>query len=147
MKIDMPEPVHQMTCRVLYGDTDAGGVVYYANHLRYFEAGRSEFIREFCCSYRALEERGLILPVIESFVRYKASAVYDDRLLIETSLVALKNVSCRFNYRLLRDNDDDSVPVLLAKGYTAHASVNRQGKLTKLPKDIVDTLKSIMSPL
>jgi len=145
MKIDMPAPVHQMTCRVLYGDTDAGGVVYYANYLRYFEAGRSEFMREFCCSYRALEERGLVLPVIESFVRYKAPAVYDDRLLVETSLVTLKNVSCRFNYRLLRNNDDDAAPVLLAKGYTAHASVNRQGKLAKLPEDVLGALRNIMT--
>jgi acyl-CoA thioester hydrolase len=144
MNLSMPEPVHQTTYRVLYGDTDAAGVVYYANYLRFFERGRTEYMREMVLTYRDIENQGLILPVIESYSRYKAPAAYDDLLIIETSLVELKNVSCRFNYRIYR-NDNDNSKTLLAKGYTVHASVNRNGKLTRFPANLIEKLKKIIS--
>jgi acyl-CoA thioester hydrolase len=144
MNLSMPEPVHKTTCRVLYGDTDAAGVVYYANYLRYFEKGRTEYMRDLVLTYREIENLGLLLPVIECYSRYKAPASYDDLLTIETSLVELKNVSCRFNYRIYRD-DSSSSRTLLAKGYTVHASVNREGRLTKLPAHILAQLKKIQS--
>jgi acyl-CoA thioester hydrolase len=144
MNLSMPEPVHQTTYRVLYGDTDAAGVVYYANYLRFFERGRTEYMREMVLTYRDIENQGLTLPVIESYSRYKAPAAYDDLLVIETSLVELKNVSCRFNYRIYR-NDNDNSRTLLAKGYTVHASVNRNGKLTRFPANLIEKLQKIIS--
>ena len=144
MNFSMPEPVHQTTYRVLYGDTDAAGVVYYANYLRFFEKGRTEYMREMVLTYRDIENQGLTLPVIESYSRYKAPAAYDDLLVIETSLVELKNVSCRFNYRIYR-NDNDNSRTLLAKGYTVHASVNRNGKLTRFPANLIEKLQKIIS--
>ena len=51
----MPEHIFQTTVRVLYGDTDAGGVVYNANYLRYFEIGRTELMRAWVCSYSDIE--------------------------------------------------------------------------------------------
>ena len=144
MNFSMPEPVHQTTYRVLYGDTDAAGVVYYANYLRFFERGRTEYMREMVLTYRDIENQGLILPVLESYSRYKAPAAYDDLLVIETSLVELKNVSCRFNYRIYR-NDNDNSRTLLAKGYTVHASVNRNGKLTRFPANLIEKLEKIIS--
>ncbi len=144
MNFSMPEPVHQTTYRVLYGDTDAAGVVYYANYLRFFERGRTEYMREMVLTYRDIENQGLTLPVIESYSRYKAPAAYDDLLVIETSLVELKNVSCRFNYRIYR-NDNDNSRTLLAKGYTVHASVNRDGKLTRFPAHLLEKLGKILT--
>jgi acyl-CoA thioester hydrolase len=144
MNLSMPEPVHTTSYRVLYGDTDAAGVVYYANYLRFFEKGRTEYMRDLVLTYREIENQGLLLPVIECYSRYKAPAAYDDLLAIETSLAELKNVSCRFNYRIYRNDSDDS-RVLLAKGYTVHASVNRDGKLTKLPKPLLEKLDTILS--
>jgi len=142
MNLSMPEPVHKTTCRVLYGDTDAAGVVYYANYLRYFEKGRTEFMRDLALTYREIEDHGLVLPVIECYSRYKAPASYDDLLIIETSLAELKNVSCRFNYRIYRDDSNKS-QTFLAKGYTVHASVNREGRLTRLPSHILEKLEEI----
>jgi acyl-CoA thioester hydrolase len=138
--IDLQEPVHRCTCRVLYGDTDSGGVVYYGNYLRYFEQGRTEFMRDLLSSYRELEERGYILPVVECYSRYKASAVYDDLLLIETALAEVKPVSCRFNYRIVRQPDQK----LLVAGYTIHAAVDRNGRLVKLPGEIQKNLQTVL---
>jgi len=144
MNLSMPEPVHTTNYRVLYGDTDAAGVVYYANYLRFFEQGRTEYMRDLVMTYYDIESQGLVLPVIECFSRYKAPAFYDDLLSIETSLVELKNVSCRFNYRIYR-NDSGAARTFLAKGYTVHASVNREGRLTRLPAQLLEKLGKILS--
>ena len=143
MKLAMPDPVHTTTCRVLYGDTDAAGVVYYANYLRYFEKGRTEYMRDLVKTYRDIEDQGLVLPVIECYSRYKAPAAYDDLLIIKTALAEFKNVSCRFNYRIYREDGEDST-TLIAKGYTVHASVNRNGRLTRLPEELLEKLRKIL---
>lgn len=131
--------VHRQTIRVLYGDTDSGGVVYYGNYLRFMEAGRTEFMRAHLITYKSLEDAGFIMPVIECYCRYKASAKYDDLLVVETSLVEVKPISCRFNYRILRQKDEK----LLVKGHTIHAVISASGKLAKLPDEIVANLQSI----
>jgi acyl-CoA thioester hydrolase len=133
--------IHRTTCRVLYGDTDAGGVVYYGNYMRYFEMGRTEFMRDQAVSYRDIEDMGFVLPVVECHIRYKASARYDDLLIIETQLAEVSRISCRFKCRILRI--DGKKETLLAKGYTINASVNREGKLTKLPVKIVQQLQKL----
>jgi len=144
MNLSMPEPVHQTRYRVLYGDTDAAGVVYYGNYMRYFELGRTEYMRDLVrTSYREIEKQGLVLPVIECYARYKAPAAYDDLLVIETSINELKNVSCRFSYRISRKEADGS-QTLLVKGFTVNASVDRSGKLTKFPASLIEKLKIIL---
>lgn len=132
--------------RVLYGDTDAGGVVYYANFLRYFEKGRTELMREWVCSYREIETIGLIMPVTECFARYKAPAFYDDLLKIETEVSNLRKYTCQFNYRIIREDETRKKPTLLVKGYTIHAAVNQEGKLTKVPEEIMEKLQSLTPP-
>ncbi len=127
---------HRTEVRVLYGDTDAGNVVYYANYFRFFESGRTEFIRDLGASYRSLEERGFIMPVIESHARYKSPAFYDDLLVIETSLTAVKKVSCRFDHRIFRHGENQ----LLVKGYTVNAIIDNNGRLTRFPEDFLQML-------
>jgi acyl-CoA thioester hydrolase len=141
MNSNLTEPIHRTTCRVFYGDTDAGGVVYYANYMRFFEVGRTEFMRDWICSYRDIEKQGLILPVTECYSRFKAPAFYDDLLIVETSLTELKKLSCRFCYKISRQEDDNVKPKLLVKGFTIHASVNRDGRLTSLPEEILEKLR------
>ncbi len=146
MQTKLLEPIFTTTCRVLYGDTDAGGVVYNANYLRYFEMGRTEYMREFVCSYSDIEKRGIVLPVTECYTRFKAPARYDDLITIETSLFELRRISCQFNYRITKKEPDQERPRLLVKGFTVHASINREGKLTPLPVDITEKLRELVGP-
>ncbi len=125
------------TARVLYGDTDAGGVVYNANYLRYFEIGRTELMRQWVCSYRDIEKLGFVLPVIECWSRFKSPAFYDDLLTIETTVAEVSTLKCRFSYRILRQEEGVARPRLLVKGYTVHAAVTREGRLTRLPEEII----------
>ncbi len=146
MQTKLIEPIFTTTCRVLYGDTDAGGVVYNANYLRYFEMGRTEYMRELVCSYSDIEKLGIVLPVTECYSRFKAPARYDDLITIETSLAELRKISCQFNYRVTRKDPDRERPKLLVKGFTIHASINRDGKLTPLPADIIEKLRQLAPP-
>ena len=121
--------------RVIYGDTDQMGVVYYANYLRFFEAGRNEFIRARGMRYRDFEvDHGLRLPVTEAQVRYRTPARYDDLLTVETTLVELRRASARFGYRVLRGEE------VLATGATVHACVDLEGRVQRLPAALVARL-------
>lgn len=142
--MSMNEPVFRMTCRIIYGDTDAGGVVYNANYLRYFEMGRTEMMRSISLPYSKIEERDLILPVTETYLRYKAPARYDDLITIETSLVEVKKYSCRFNYRIIKELKDNR-ELLLVKGYTVHACITREGKLTPFPEDLLQMMTNLIN--
>jgi acyl-CoA thioester hydrolase len=128
--------------RVIYGDTDQMGVVYYANYLRYFEAGRNEFIRAKGLRYRDVEATySLRLPVTEAAVRYLEPARYDDLLRLETSLATLRRASASFDYRLLREDG-----AVLATGRTVHACIDPQGKMRRLPDELVQRLTAGETP-
>jgi acyl-CoA thioester hydrolase len=127
--------------RVIYGDTDQMGVVYYANYLRFFEAGRNEFIRAKGLRYRDFEEAyRLRLPVAEATVRYQSPARYDDLLDLEVALAEVRRASARFDYRLLREG------TLLATGHTVHACVDLEGRLQRLPPPLVERLGAGETP-
>jgi len=143
LAVGLAEPVFKVTYRVIYGDTDAAGVVYNANYLRYFEIGRTEMMRAWALPYSAIEELGCILPVTESYLRFKAPAAYDDLLTIATSLVEVSKVTCRFHYAISRDQEGQR-PLLLVKGFTAHACINRQGKLTPFPAVVMEKITALL---
>ena len=114
--------------RVLYGDTDQMGVVYYANYLRFFEGARNEWIRALGIPYSEIESRGIMLPVYEAAVQYLRPAKYDDLLDIHLS-VSHTRVKIRFEYKVHREPNEQ----LLALGHTVHVCVGRDGKPTRAP--------------
>ncbi len=121
--------------RVIYGDTDQMGVVYYANYLRFFEAARNEFIRAKGLRYRDFEaEHGLLLPVVEAAVHYRQPARYDDLVTVEISLTEARRASARFGYRVLRGEE------LLATGHTVHACVDLDGRVQRMPRELLERL-------
>ncbi len=129
MTAAFPEPSCWLTHRVSYGETDAMGVVYYANYLHLFERGRSELIRGLGFSYATVEERGIYLPVREASCRYLAPARYDDLIRIRTGLAGQTRASLNFVYEIT--NADHSA--VLTRGSTQHAVVNAQGKPVRIP--------------
>jgi len=141
LQLSMRDPVFRTGYRVIYGDTDAGSVVYNANYLRFFEMGRTEMMRAWAIPYVEIEKQDLIIPVTETYLRYKAPAFYDDLLTIATTLAELTRVSCRFHYRVTRKSGEREQ--LLVKGFTKHACVNRQGKLTPFSPEIQERMRGI----
>lgn len=72
--------------RVRYAETDQMNVVYHGNYAQYFEVGRVEGIRSLGLSYREIEARGYLMPLVELHVRYLRPAQYDDLLTIKTEI-------------------------------------------------------------
>jgi acyl-CoA thioester hydrolase len=121
--------------RVIYGDTDNMGIVYYGNYLRFFEIGRNEYMRARGLTYREVEAKGLRLPVTEARCRYAKSARYDDHLTIETRVAKARGARVTFGYEIRNEAGD-----LLADGLTEHAAVNGIGRPVRLPPDIIEAL-------
>ena len=124
--------------RVIYGDTDQMGVVYYANYLRWFERGRSEFLRQIGLPYANIEAAGFHFPVAEVTCRYAQSARYDDVVEIATALAELSRVYLLFEYKIFRQ----AGRVLLVTGSTKHACIDREGQVKRIPKILLDAVEA-----
>jgi acyl-CoA thioester hydrolase len=120
--------IHQQ--RVIFGDTDQMGVVYYANYMRYFEASRAAYLRQIGKSGRWLDEVGVGFPVIEAHCRYRKPAHYEDLLDVEVWVSELRSVSLRFDYLVRRDD------VVLTEGFTRHACIGEGGRLCRIPDEL-----------
>lgn len=112
---------HTTSIKVRYKETDQMGVVYHGNYFTWFDIGRTEFLKRLGLVYSELEEKGILLPVIEANCKYIKPAKYDDEIIISTKLTKLKGVRIKFQYTLYRKEDN----VLIAEGYTSHAFVNK----------------------
>ena len=129
-----PAPLREVArVRVIYGDTDQMGMVYYANYLRYFEIARNEFLRQAGARYHAFEEQhGLMLPVVEAHIRYRRPARYDDELAIFAAIPEVRGASARFVYEIRRLPDGES----LVDGYTVHACIDGEGRVARIPSEL-----------
>jgi acyl-CoA thioester hydrolase len=123
--------------RVIYGDTDQMGVVYYANYLRFFEASRGALIRASGQTYADIERAGFMLPVIEAHVRYFKPARYDDLIVVDVAVEKIRGASVRFSYRITRDGE------ALAEGATEHACVGPTGRPARIPPEMRHMLEVV----
>jgi acyl-CoA thioester hydrolase len=130
------------TYRVIYGDTDQMGVVYYANYLRWFERGRGELLRACGIPYATIERRGMHFPVAELSCRYFRPAHYDDLIVIDTRIISVTRASLTFTYGITREAE----AMLLASGSTKHACVDGQGKIMRIQDDLLKALEVVLSP-
>lgn len=121
--------MHRFVLRVRYGDTDQMGFAYYANYLRWFEIGRAEMMRSLGTTYRAIEESGISLPVLEARCRYLKPARYDDEVAIETGVRRAGRASVVFGYRVSGVEGGE----ILAFGHTEHCYLDRDGRPVRPP--------------
>lgn len=115
--------------RVYYEDTDAGGVVYYANYLKFAERGRTEYLRamnlENC---KLAEETGVFIVVRHLEADYRAAAKLDDLLTVETSVVDLGNASFTMHQDIKRGD------AVLVSMKVVLACMGRNGKAARMPQ-------------
>jgi acyl-CoA thioester hydrolase len=139
----MTQPV-QTRLRVRYAETDQMGIVYYANYFVWCEIGRVEFFRELGYDYKQMEVvDDCHLPVVEATCRYRSPARYDDEVIIETTVTALRSYFIKFGYRLLRMSENGNQ--LLAEAETVHVSVDKQMLRKKLPEKYQQAIRATMS--
>lgn len=119
--------------RVRYPETDRMGIVHHTHYFTWFELGRTELMRELGVPYGELEDReGLFFPVVEARARYRVSARYDEELTVRTRIAAVRGATVRFDYEIRRDGGAEP----LATGFTEHATVGRDGRPLRIPRDL-----------
>jgi acyl-CoA thioester hydrolase len=139
-----PDGVHIATFRVYYEDTDTGGIVYYANYLKFAERARTEVLRDLGIAQRALmESDGLAFAVRRCEVDYLAPARLDDELEVRTTLRALGNASLDLDQAIHRREPDGGKARELARLVVRLAVINRDGRPTRLPSKIADLLRPL----
>ena len=133
------ETWHLTHTRVRYAETDQAGVVYHSNYFIYFEMGRTDLLRALGLPYRQVEEQlGIVLVVVDCRAKYRRPARYDDGLKIATRIRELKLSRITFDYRILRDTDDQ----LLCEGETVLAAV-KNGAATRMPEPILEACRRL----
>lgn len=125
--------------RVICADTDAMGIVYHANYLKWFEAVRNEFLREIGYPYTLLSEMGLSFPVVEAHLNYKSPAKYDDLISIRAEILELKAASIKMGYEICNKKTGD----LLVTGYTRSGVTNSALKPINMKKSFPEFYKAM----
>ncbi|MFL9815019.1 tol-pal system-associated acyl-CoA thioesterase [Stutzerimonas sp. VN223-3] len=122
-------------CRVYYEDTDAGGIVYYVNYLKFMERARTERLRSLGFAQSQLVGEDLLFVVHSSEARYHAPARLDDELLVTAEVVEIKRASLRFKQQVRRAKDD----LLLCEGQFVVACVRTE---SLKPRPIPEALRA-----
>jgi acyl-CoA thioester hydrolase len=129
---------HRTDIRVRYADTDQMKVVYHGKYLEYFEVSRAALIRSLGLPYSELEARGIFLPVIEAFAKYRVPARYDELLSVEAIVSELPKATLKIDYKVFRNDEEE----ILAEGYTIHGFLNAStGKPTRAPSYFIQILE------
>ena len=116
--------------RVIYADTDAMGIAYHGNYIKWFEIGRTEWLRQIDYPYARLEKEGIWLPVTEITCVYKTPAHYDDVLEIACQVDDLGGASMVMAYEIRRKAEEG----ILVYGKTRHAVTGPDLKPIKLKR-------------
>ncbi len=129
---------HDSTLRVRFEETDTMQVVYYGKFLVWFEVGRVNLMRDLGLILREWEARGLRVPVVQAHADYKASARFDDEILVKTRIAEVGKTSMKF------ENEVYKLPEmkLISTGHTVHVMIDREGKPVHVPDDIRSKLIS-----
>src|SRR5512140_3753134 len=130
MRMDREPAFVDTRVEVRYAETDAMGVVYYANYLVWMEVGRGAWCRERGFSYREMETQDrLYLMVAEASCRYRAPARYEDTIRIRTAVADASDKVIRFAYEIR----NDSTGRLLASGNSVHVVTDAEYRPARLP--------------
>ncbi len=104
-----PGLVVEEDVRVRYAETDALGVVYYANHFVWFEVGRVSFLREIGLDFASAEREGTSFVVAEATCRYHAPAHFDERLIIRTWIGEIGQSSLTMSYEIVNRDTGQTI--------------------------------------
>ncbi len=125
-----------MDIRIYYEDTDCGGVVYYANYLKYFERARTEYLERRGLSVAQLMQEGTVFMVVRAEADYRSPARYGETLNVETTLDASKNASFTFAH-VIREKQSGR---LVVEGSATLVPTGPAGKLKRLAAELKDAL-------
>ena len=120
----MLHSVTEERIRVRYGETDQMGHAYYANYLYWFEQARGAWCRDRGFTYKSLEERGVLLPVVEAHLRYKGEVQYDDWIVVRVWVSEIKRAAMQFQYEIFNETHGK----IVTEGYTWHVVMSPESR-------------------
>jgi len=134
-------PLSRISVRVYYEDTDAAGIVYYANYFRFIERGRTEFLRFLGHDQNVLMKEGIAFAVRSASTEFLKPARLDDLLTVETTVTALGRAQVSFAQRILRDNE------LLLDAKIRVACIDpARGKPMPMPRILHQQFSALLGP-
>lgn len=129
--------VRSFQMRVWYVDTDQMGIAHHSNYVKYYEAARSDLMRDLGVSYAEMERRGIMMPILEVHSHYRASAYFDEIITVEISLERMPTARITFNYRIFNE-----AGVLLNTGSTVLGFLHSDSRRpTRAPGWFVEMLE------
>jgi acyl-CoA thioester hydrolase len=127
---------NEIKIRIRYGETDRMGYAFYGNYATYFEVARTETLRKLGINYKELEDRGIILPVLDYKIRYRKPAYYDDEITIKIRISEMPKVRFHFAYETFNTKGD-----LLNEAETTLVFVSKKtNKPILIPSDLKQKL-------
>ena len=126
--------------KVRYKDIDQMGVMYYSRYFEYYEAARTDMMRDLGLTYKKLEEEGIMMPVVHSESDYLAGPGFDDHLTCITEVKEIQNSRMEIFYTVVNQNNPDKI---INRGKTVHAFLKMNGKPTRMPSILKTALENL----
>lgn len=128
--------------RVYIEDTDAGGIVYYANYLKFCERARSEWLRSLGFDQHGLMQEGIRFVVRDLSIRYRRPAVLDDEIIATVTVAELTRAGMTLNQTVVRRSETSDE--ILAEAVVRAACINDAGKPVALPAKIAELITPVL---
>lgn len=122
--------MHKLKIKIYYEDTDAGGVVYYANYLRFMERGRTELLSDKGIDVAEYHGKGYFFPVVHVDIHYKRSAQLGEIIEVATEVVEITNATITFKQEIFRND------AVLVGATVKLACINTKGKPQRIPSGL-----------
>lgn len=119
----------RMKIKIYYEDTDAGGVVYYANYLRFMERARTEFLSESGIDVAEYHNKGYLFAVIHVDINYKKPARLGETIEVTADVIEITNATITLKQQVFKGD------ILLVEAAVKLACINKDGKPQRLPAE------------
>ncbi|MDP2654518.1 MAG: YbgC/FadM family acyl-CoA thioesterase [Candidatus Omnitrophota bacterium] len=124
-----------MEKRIFYHDTDAGGVVYYGNYLKYLEEARTEFLEKKGMSVAMFQKRGFLYAVRKCTITYRSPARYGDTIICDAKLIKTTAAQMVFEQTI-----KDKTGKLMVEAEVTLVSLNKDFKPVQIPEDLKEKM-------
>ena len=131
----------EIPVRIYYEDTDCGGVVYYANYLKYFERARTAHLESVGIDLVSMTREGRFFVVTSAELQYHLPAQYGDVLRIQSTVQEIGGASLSFEHTVLKAVSSDK----LVTGRVRLASVDTGGRVVRFPAPVLRQLKTSLA--
>lgn len=122
-----------------YYETDQMGVIHHSNYIRWMESARIDYLEQMGISYREMERRGIVSPVVEVSVKYRSMVRFGDTVQIFLQVEKYNGVKLEFSYRIV----DKETGQLRLTGKSGHCFIDQEGNILSLKRELPEIHRKI----